>query len=79
MDDVTLGGNVHDVARDDDYIRTEGEAIRLFLNNEYEISLWCSLTTTSTPVGPLQVSQRVWDAPMVVHDSQTLVDNVCSP
>ena len=38
-------------------------------------SLWFSLTTTSTPVGPLQTSQRVWDAPMVVRDCQTLLDN----
>ena len=41
-------------------------------------SLWCSLTTTSTPVGPLQTSQRAWDAPMVVRDCQTLLDNATS-
>ena len=34
MDDIALGGNIRDVARDVDYIRTEGEAIGLFLNNE---------------------------------------------
>ena len=41
-------------------------------------SLWCSLTTTSTHVGPLQTSQRAWDAPMVVRDCQTLMDNATS-
>ena len=41
-------------------------------------SLWCSLTTTSTPVGPLQTSQRAWDAPMVVRDCQTVLDNSTS-
>ena len=41
-------------------------------------SLWCSLTTTSTPVGPLQTSQSAWDAPMVVCDCQTLLDNARS-
>ena len=34
MDDIALGGNIRDVARDIDYIRTEGEAIEHFLNNE---------------------------------------------
>ena len=34
MDDIALEGNIRDVARDVDYIRTEGEAIGLFLNNE---------------------------------------------
>ena len=34
MDDIALGGNIRDVARDVDDIRTEGEAIGLFLNNE---------------------------------------------
>ena len=33
MDDIVLGGNIRDVARDTDDIRTEGEAIELFLNN----------------------------------------------
>ena len=41
-------------------------------------SLWCSLTTTSTLVGSLQTSQRAWNAPMVVHDYQTLLDNATS-
>ena len=34
MDDIDLGGNIRDVARDIDFIRTEGEAIELFLNNK---------------------------------------------
>ena len=38
MDDIALGGNIRDVARDVDYIRTEGDAIGLFLNNENERS-----------------------------------------
>ena len=29
-------------------------------------------------VGPLQTSQRAWDAPMVVRDCQTLLDNATS-
>ena len=41
-------------------------------------SLWCSRTTTSTPVGPLQTSQRAWNAPMVVRDCQTLLNNATS-
>ena len=45
---------------------------------ELACSLWCSLTTTSTPVGPLQTSQRAWYAPMMVRDCQTLLDNVTS-
>ena len=34
MDDIALGGNIRNVARDVDHIRTEGKAIGLFLNNE---------------------------------------------
>ena len=34
MDDIALEGNIRDVARDVDHIRTEGEAIWLFLNNQ---------------------------------------------
>ena len=34
MDDIALGGNIRDEARDVNHIRTEGEAIGLFLNNE---------------------------------------------
>ena len=34
MDDIALEGNIRDVAKDVDHIRTEGEAIGLFLNNE---------------------------------------------
>ena len=45
---------------------------------ELDRSLWCSLTTTSTPVGPLQTSQRAWDAPMMVRDCQTVLDNATS-
>ena len=41
-------------------------------------SLWCALTTTLTPVGPLQTSQRAWDASMVVRDCQILLDNATS-
>ena len=41
-------------------------------------SRWCSLTTTSTPVSPLQTYQRAWDAPMVARDCQTLLDNATS-
>ena len=41
-------------------------------------SLWCSLTTTSTSVGPLQTFKRAWDAPMVVRNCQTLVNNAMS-
>ena len=41
-------------------------------------SLWCSFTTTSTPVGYLQTSQRAWDAPMVERNCQTLLDNATS-
>ena len=40
MDEIALGGNIRDAARDVDYIRIEGDAIEFFLNNEnYEINL----------------------------------------
>ena len=45
---------------------------------ELALSLWCSLTTTSTLVGPRQTSERAWDAPMVMRDCQTLLDNAAS-
>ena len=50
------------------------------VDEQFEVarSLWCSLTITSTPVGPLQTSQRAWDAPMVVRDCQTLLNNATS-
>ena len=41
-------------------------------------SLWCPLTTTSKPVGSLQTSQSAWDAPMVMRDCQSLLDNATS-
>ena len=34
MNEIALGGNLRDVARDVDHIRTEGEAIGLYLKNE---------------------------------------------
>ena len=34
MDEIAVEGNIHDVARYVDYIRTEGEAIGIFLNIE---------------------------------------------
>ena len=50
------------------------------VDKEVELAryLWCSLTTTSKPVVPLQTSQRAWDAPLVVRDCQTLFDNATS-
>ena len=52
MDDIALGGNIPDVARDVDYIRTGGEAIGLFLKNEIceiiSISDTSNLTQTGT-------------------------------
>ena len=52
LDDIALEGNIRDVARDVGYIRTEGEDIELFLNNEkYEIiskSDTAKLTQAST-------------------------------
>ena len=50
------------------------------VDKEVELTrfLWCSLTTTSTPVGSLQVSQRDWNAPMVMRNFQALLDNAMS-
>ena len=50
------------------------------VNKDVELahSLYCSLTTTTTPVGPFQTSQRAWDAPMVVRDCQNVLDNATS-
>ena len=51
MDDIALEGNIRDVARDVDYIRIEGEAIGLFLNNEKCEIISRSDTSTLTHAG----------------------------
>ena len=51
MDEIALGGNIRDVARDADYIRTEGEAKGLFLNNEKCDIISRSDTSTLTQAG----------------------------
>ena len=44
------------------------------IDKEVELawSLWCSLTTPSPPMGPLQASQRAWDALAVARGPSNL-------
>ena len=53
MDDITFGSNVRDVTRDVDHIRTEGEAIGLYLNNEKCEIISRSNTSKLTQAGSL--------------------------
>ena len=54
MDDIALWRNVRDVARDVNYIRTEGEAIGLFFNIEKCEIIWRYDTSKLTQAGIFQ-------------------------